>query len=101
MNNDLLHNPHAGEILQDEFLDIIGMSYDTLAKSINIPSPQILDIITGTKRITADIDLRLCRFFQLSEGYFLYLQNAYEIMEAKRILGDSLIEIKPYTTQQT
>ena len=55
-------------------------------------------IVNGTRRVTADTDLRLCRFFGLSEGYFLRLQNAYELMEAKRNLGKVLIEIKPYAS---
>jgi plasmid maintenance system antidote protein VapI len=47
--------------------------------------------------MTADIDLRLCRYFRLSDGYFLRLQNAYEIMEAKRNLGEILNQIIPYS----
>jgi plasmid maintenance system antidote protein VapI len=46
--------------------------------------------------MTADIDLRLCRYFGLSEGYFLRLQNSYELMEAKRSLGETLNQIIPY-----
>jgi plasmid maintenance system antidote protein VapI len=48
--------------------------------------------------VSADTDLRLCRYFSLSEGYFLRLQNAYELMEAKRKLGKSLIEIEPHVS---
>ncbi|WP_017292578.1 helix-turn-helix transcriptional regulator [Geminocystis herdmanii] len=47
------------------------------------------------RSITADTDLRLCHFFGLSEGYFLRLQNSYQIMEAKRKLGEQLNLITP------
>ncbi len=50
--------------------------------------------------LTADTDLRLCRFFRLSEGYFLRLQNAYETMEAKRKLGAKLMDIQPYIPEK-
>jgi addiction module HigA family antidote len=95
MKDELLHNPKVGEILKQEFLEEIGMSQNALAKAIGVPSNRIHAIVNGTRRVTADTDLRLCRFFGLSEGYFLRLQNAYEIMEAKRKLGKDLTEIQP------
>ena len=98
MNNELLHNSKVGEILKEEFLDEIGISQNALAKAINVPSNRIHTIVNGTRRVTANTDLRLCSFFGLSEGYFLRLQNAYELMEAKRKLGQVLIEIQPYVS---
>lgn len=99
MNQKLLHNPKVGEILKEEFLEEIGMSQNALAKAIGVPSNRIHAIVNGTRRVTADTDLRLCRFFCLSDGYFLRLQNAYELMEAKRKLGNILTEIKPYVSR--
>ncbi|MGD1919161.1 MAG: HigA family addiction module antitoxin [Pleurocapsa sp.] len=98
MNEQLLNNPKVGEILKEEFLEEIGMSQNALAKAIGVPSNRIHAIVNGTRRVTANTDLRLCRFFGLSDGYFLRLQNVYELMEAKRNLGDVLAEIKPYVT---
>jgi antitoxin HigA-1 len=40
--------------------------------------------------------LRLCKFFGLSEGYFLRLQNAYDTLEAKRRIAEHVAKIKPY-----
>ena len=91
-----LHNPHAGDILKYEFLDEIGMSQNALAKAIDVPANRINAIVNGTRRVTADTDLRLCRFFGLSEGYFLRLQNVYETLAATRRLKDTLVRIKPY-----
>ncbi len=98
MNEQLLDNPKVGEILKEEFLDEIGMSQNALAKAIAVPANRIHAIVNGTRRVTADTDLRLCRYFGLSEGYFLRLQNAYELMEAKRKLGKVLSEIQPYAS---
>lgn len=98
MNEQLLKNPMVGEILKEEFLAEIGISQNSLAKSIAVPANRIHAIVNGTRRVTADTDLRLCRFFGLSEGYFLRLQNAYELMEAKRKLGEILRTIKPYAS---
>ena len=98
MNEQLLDNPKVGEILKEEFLEEIGMSQNALAKAISVPANRIHAIVNGTRRVTADTDLRLCRYFGLSEGYFLRLQNAYELMEAKRKLGQVLVEIQPYAS---
>ena len=98
MDEQLLDNPKVGAILKEEFLEEIGMSQNALAKAIAVPSNRIHAIVNGTRRVTADTDLRLCRYFGLSEGYFLRLQNAYELMEAKRKLGQILIDIQPYAS---
>ena len=95
MNDTPLTNPHAGEILKQEFLDELQMTSQFLSLAIDVPIDHIELIIRGKSNITADIDLRLCRYFGLSEGYFLRLQNAYELMEAKRRLGESLSQIQP------
>ena len=91
-----LHNPHPGEILKEEFLSEIGMSQNQLAHAIGVPGNRIHAIVKGTRDITADTDLRLCKFFGLSEGYFLRLQNAYDTREAKRRVGGEVAKIKRY-----
>ena len=91
-----LHNPHPGEILKEEFLAEIGMSQNQLAHSIGVPGNRIHAIVNGTRDISADTDLRFCKFFGLSEGYFLRLQNAYDTMDAKRRIAEQIARIKPY-----
>jgi addiction module HigA family antidote len=91
-----LHNPHPGEILKEEFLNEIGMSQNRLAQAIGVPGNRIHAIVNGTRDVTADTDLRLCKFFGLSEGYFLRLQNAFDMLEAKRRIAGDVAKIKRY-----
>lgn len=79
-----LHNPHPGEILKTEFLEPLGLSQNRLASLISVPANRIHHIVNGERGITAETDLKLCELFGLSYGYFLHLQDLYEIMEAKR-----------------
>jgi addiction module HigA family antidote len=95
-----LRNPHPGEILKEEFLNEIDMSQNRLAEAIGVPGNRIHAIVNGTRDITADTDLRLCKFFGLSEGYFLRLQNAYDTLEAKRRISADVAKIKPYKPQE-
>ena len=60
-----------GELLQEEFLRPMGISRYRLAKEIGVPAQRIGEIVAGRRTITADTDLRLCRFFGLSNGYWL------------------------------
>src|SRR6266478_5695526 len=83
-----IRNPHPGEIMKEEFLNEIGMSQNQLAEAIGVPRNRIHAIVNGTRDITANTDLRLCRFFELSEGYFLRLQNAYDMLQARRRISD-------------
>ena len=55
----------------------------------------LLNESARTATITADTDLRLARYFKMSEGFFLGLQSDYELMERKRQIGDKLKAIKP------
>lgn len=90
-----LKNPHPGDILKYEFLDELGMSQNALAKAIGVPANRIHAIVSGTRDITADTDLRLCKYFRLSEGFFQRLQVLYDTREARRTLAKQLAAIKP------
>src|SRR3974377_462714 len=91
-----IRNPHPGEILKEEFLKESGSSHNGLAHAIGVPGNRIHAIVNGTRDITGDTDLRLCKFFGMSEGYFLRLQNAYDTMEAKRRIASEVAKIRPY-----
>ncbi len=85
-----------GEILAEEFLKPMGISQYRLAKEIGVPAQRISDIVSGGRSITADTDLRLCRFFGLSEGYWLRGQIRYDSEIAKDTLGKVLAKIRPW-----
>ena len=96
----LLKNPHPGEILQEEFLEPLGLSQNSLAQAIGAPSNRINELVRGRRSMTADTDVRLARYFGLSEGYWLRLQNAYDLMEVRRGAGKSITRITPYSQRK-
>jgi addiction module HigA family antidote len=86
-----------GELLLEEFLKPMGISQYRLAKEISVPAQRIGDIVAGKRGVTADTDLRLCRFFGLSNGYWLRAQAAYDTEVAERVIGPKLVKIRPWS----
>jgi len=86
-----------GEMLREEFLKPMGLTNYRLAKEIDVPAQRIGDIIAGKRGITADTDLRLCRFFGLTDGWWLRLQGDYDTRLARAALTKKLAKIKPWS----
>ncbi len=84
-----------GELLKEEFLEPLGISQYRLAKETGMPAQRIGQIVLGRRSITADTDLRLCRYFGLSDGYWLRAQMAYDLEMARRKIEPELEEIRP------
>ncbi|MFA5903319.1 MAG: HigA family addiction module antitoxin [Desulfobacula sp.] len=85
-----------GELLLEEFLKPMEISQYRLAKEIGVPAQRISEIIAGKRSITADTDLRLCRFFGLSNGYWLRAQAVHDIEVAEQTLANVIKNIKPW-----
>jgi len=90
-----LPNPHPGEILMEEFLKPMGLSQSALARAVGVPPRRINEIVLGKRAITADSDLRLARYFGVSDGFFLQLQTDHDLMAQRRKIGPALKAIRP------
>lgn len=92
---DWLENVHAGGLLLSEFMEPLDLSTAELARSVNVDAARIEAVVRGSLPMDAELDLRLTRYFRMSEGFFLRLQNDYETLEAKRALNGELERILP------
>ena len=79
----------------EDFLRPMSLSQTALARAVGVPPRRINEIVLGKRAITADTDLRLARYFGLSDGFFLGLQADYELMERRRQIGRVLKGIRP------
>jgi addiction module HigA family antidote len=84
-----------GELLDEEFLIPLGITKYRIAKEIGVPAQRIGEIVAGRRAVTADTDLRLCKYFGLSEGYWLRVQNNYDVEIARRKIQAQLDGITP------
>lgn len=88
---------HPGEILMEEFLKPMGISQYRLALDISVPPRRINEIVHGKRAITADTSLRLSRYFDTSERFWMNLQTRYDLELRKDNLGDRLAREVPAT----
>lgn len=95
ITEDTMDPVAPGEILLEEFILPAGLSQTALAHSIGVPPRRINEIVLGKRAITADTDLRLARYWGMSEGFFLRLQTSYDLRVQRAKMGDALEMITP------
>ena len=88
---------YSGRVAERGVSEPLGISQYRLAKEIGVPAQRIGQIVLGNRRITADTDLRLCRFFGLSDGSWLRAQEAYDLEVAREKIAPVLKRIKPWS----
>src|SRR6056297_3526260 len=83
---------HPGEILLLEYLQPLGISQYRLAKDVGVSPRRINEIVKGARAITANTALRLARYFDTSERFWLNLQSHYDLEVERDRLGPTLNE---------
>jgi addiction module HigA family antidote len=91
-----LPNVHPGEVLLEEFLKPMGISQNRIAREIGVPPRRINEIVHGKRAITADTALRLSKYFNVSESFWMGLQADYDLEEARKELGRKLDRVRPH-----
>jgi addiction module HigA family antidote len=95
-NNKKLAPVHPGEILQEEFLQPMGLSQNRLAMALHVLARRINEIVLGKRGVTADTALRLARYFKMSPQFWLGLQMDYELDLAQDTSDERIKkEVKP------
>jgi addiction module HigA family antidote len=94
-DEDRLDNVHPGEILREDFLIGSEIPLDEVSGGTGIARDRLEALLVGAVAVDADIDLRLGRYFGMSEGFFLRLQNGYDLEEVRRSRGRELDGIVP------
>jgi addiction module HigA family antidote len=85
-----LHFPHPGEILQSEFLDPLGITQYRLAIDLKIPHSRVTALIHGRRSVSPDTALRLSRYFGTTPGFWLGLQQEFDLRKAHKELGKTI-----------
>lgn len=89
----MLANIHPGEVLLEEFLKPMTISQNKVARDIGVPPRRINEIVLGKRGITADTAVRLAAYFDVSEKFWLGLQNDYDLEEVRQQIDLSKISV--------
>ena len=81
---------HPGEVLQEEFLKPFRLSNEALSEAAHIEVDKVRQIASGKESVTADVALRLARFFGTSAQFWLGLQADYDLDVAQSKFGKQL-----------
>ena len=98
-DDDRLANVHPGDILREDFLIGSEIPLAEVAEKTGIDAAVLTHLVASAAPVTAEIDLRLGAYFGLSKGYFMRLQNAYDLEEVERSFGDEINRIRPRIRQ--
>lgn len=74
---------HPGEVLAEEFLKPLGLSANALAAKIGVPGNRVSMIVAGRRGVSGDTALRLAAAFGTTAEFWMNLQKAYELAEAR------------------
>lgn len=74
---------HPGEILREEYLTPLGISMNALARALRVPPNRIMEIVGGTRGVTADTAMRLGRYFDTSDELWTNLQAMHDLTKAR------------------
>ena len=85
---------HPGQMLQEEFLNPLGMSQTELAKRIGVSYPRVNELIHGKRAMTPDTALRLERLLGMEAQFWLNLQLAWDLYQTKQRAGSEVRRIK-------
>jgi antitoxin HigA-1 len=94
-DEDRLDNVHPGDILREDFLIGSEIPAEEVAAGAAIPLDQLRELLHARRPVDAGLDARLTRYFRMSDGFFLRLQNMYDLEEVRRHEGDALDRIVP------
>lgn len=90
---DLLDNVHPGDILREDFLIGSEIPLAEVAEGAQIDPSVLAEIVASRRDIDASVDARLTRYFGMSDGFFLRLQNSYDMEEVARNEAEALAQI--------
>lgn len=90
------HFHHPGILLRDLYLEESSITQAQLARGIGLPESRVSELCNGKRSITADLALRLGKFFGVDPQGFINMQTHYDLEEAKAAQKAARVVIRPF-----
>lgn len=81
---------HPGEMLRDHFMQDMGLSSGEVATAMGVPIERVDAILEGRASLTGEDSVRLGHAFQMSDGFWMRLQNQFDVERARADLAGAL-----------
>ena len=81
--NEFIRPQHPGFALKEDFLDDLEIKPGTLAKAIGVDRAAIKRITDGKRDISAEMSMRLGRYFGINADFWFRMQNQYDMRLAQ------------------
>jgi addiction module HigA family antidote len=95
MNNKRISPAHPG-MYQKELLEELALSQYRLARELGVPAMRINHVVHGKRPVTAELALRLGRYFGQNPRYWINLQSRYDMDVAEDALSEQVArEVHP------
>jgi addiction module HigA family antidote len=78
---------HPGDILLHDFMQPLKLSSYKLAKELGVTAPTVNEIVRRRRAVTAEMALRLSRYFGTTAQLWQNLQAQYDLEIANRKIG--------------
>ena len=90
---------HAGEVLRENFLELVGLTQKEAAQRLRISYPRMNELVNGKRRVTPETALRFGRLTGTDPAFWLNLQQAvdlWDVLQSK--IAEEIEEIEPLAT---
>lgn len=87
---------HPGKMLMEDFLAPMSITQRDLSDAIHVPYQRINEIVNERRGITPSTALRLAKFFNMSDDFWMNMQLRWDLYRAKNSEEKELRLIKPY-----
>jgi len=95
MNKHRIAPVHPGVYLK-ELLRELKLSQYRLARGLGVPAMRINYVVNGKRPVTAELALRLGRYFGQNPRYWMNLQSRYDMDIAEDVLSEQVArEVHP------
>lgn len=88
--------PTMKEFIWDEFMEPLHISVKKMAHDIDLPETEIQDVLDGKKEVSAELSIKLSKYFGVSDDIFFNIQKDIDMRKAKRMNQKSFNKIKPF-----
>lgn len=96
LSEDALPPIHPGGVLQEEFLNPLGLTTADLATRLRLPVESVESLARSERPITAADALRLARYFDTTPEFWLNLQTQHDLEATRERINQELAAITPH-----